>query len=73
MPSPRKPPSQQLPDQHYGRWVRQSWPNDTICPLEMEKDPDNRQQFVIMKHDPQHPHCYHRDNLSIVGHDSIET
>jgi hypothetical protein len=38
----------------------------------MEEDPNNSQQFVIMKYDPLHPRCYHRDDLSIVGHTCIE-
>lgn len=62
----------ELPGRHHGRWVRKPWPDTTICPNEMEHDPDNSQQFVIMKHDPQHPQCYHRDDLSIVGHQCIE-
>lgn len=62
----------ELPDRHYGRWVRKPWPDVTMCPHDMERDPDNSEQFVIMKHDPQHPQCYHRDNLSIVGHNCIE-
>jgi hypothetical protein len=62
----------EFPERHYGRWVRQPWPNTTICPRNMEYDHDHSQQFVIMKHDPQHPQCYHRDDLSIVGHNCIE-
>jgi hypothetical protein len=57
---------------HHGRWVRAPWPNDTLCPIKMETDPDFSQKFAIMKYDPQNPQCYHRDDLSIVGHKCIE-
>ena len=60
------------PNHHVGRWVRYPWPNTTICPFEMEADPNHSQQFVIMKHDPYHPQCYFRDDLSIVGHTCME-
>jgi hypothetical protein len=60
------------PHRHVGRWVRYPWPNATICPHEMEEDPDHSERFVIMKYDPDHPQCYFRDDLSIVGHTCIE-
>lgn len=55
-----------------GRWVRQPFPNSTICPQNMKIDANHNQMFDIMEFDGNHPECWHRDDLSIVGLKCIE-
>jgi hypothetical protein len=55
-----------------GRWVRLPWPDDTMCPLPMEIDRNFSGQFEIIGHDGERPHCWHRDDLSIIGKRCIE-
>jgi hypothetical protein len=62
----------ELPDRHFGRWVRDDWPDATVCPQEMQVDTEHSGQFEIMEYDPDHPVCWHRDDLSIVGQRCIE-
>jgi hypothetical protein len=61
------------PNQHSGRWVRGRWPNTSVCPHEMEIDTESGGgMFKIMKYDPDRPQCWHRDDLSTVGHSCKE-
>lgn len=53
-----------------GRWVREPWPGADKCPSAMEVD--FKRDFEIMKNDGTHPHCWHRDDLSRVGHSCVE-
>jgi hypothetical protein len=55
-----------------GRWVREPWPGTDMCPSTMEVDRDFNEAFKIMKNDGAHPHCWHRDDLSLIGHDCVE-
>jgi hypothetical protein len=55
-----------------GRWVREPWPGPDKCPSAMAVDKDFKKRFDIMKNDGAHPHCWHRDNLSRVGHRCVE-
>jgi hypothetical protein len=54
-----------------GRWVREPWPGSDKCPSKMEVDKDIK-GFEIIKNDGAHPHCWHRDDLSRIGHKCIE-
>ena len=59
------PPHQSTP----GRWVKEAWPQD--CPP-FEHDKQYSNSFLVSKWDPQYPHCWHRDDLSVIGHQCIE-
>ena len=51
-----------------GRWVREQWPDSKTCPMPMKVDEGFGKKFDIMTNDGNHPHCWHRDDLSHVGH-----
>ena len=76
-PNPAEPRTEPLPlcqhddelmDNSNGRWVKEAWPNETQCPLEFGYDTEFNGRFKITKSDPDHPHCWHRDDLSVVGY-----
>jgi hypothetical protein len=54
-----------------GRWVRLPWPDKTECPQEMKASP-NFTRFEIMEFDGDHPRCWFRDDLSIIGKRCME-
>jgi len=55
-----------------GRWVKESWPNETQCPMPFQYDAKFSQRFKISKNDGDHPHCWHRDDLTTVGYQCAE-
>jgi hypothetical protein len=62
----------ELFDRHSGRWVREAWPDTKICPRLMRVDKKHSKKFKITRFDGAHPHCWHRDNFSIVGRNCLE-
>lgn len=54
-----------------GRWVRLPWPNETECPRPMQFDPE-RKSFELVEFDGDHPRCWFRDDLSIIGQRCVE-
>jgi hypothetical protein len=54
-----------------GRWVREPWPDNQTCPEPMTIDTAHV-KFDIMRFDADRPHCWHRDDLSRIGHKCIE-
>jgi len=52
-----------------GRWVRGPVPPD--CDAELSFDP-NRRKFGVVEWNGTKPHCWHRDDLSRIGHHCIE-
>lgn len=72
------PPSEPLPlcalpdefdGQRRGRWVRQPWPED--CPR-FTFDKKFNTKFLITSWTGDQPHCWHRDDMTVVGHRCIE-
>jgi hypothetical protein len=61
----------ELFDRHSGRWVREAWLDIKRCPRLMGFDP-NRESFEIIRFDGTHPHCWHRDDFSVVGQRCLE-
>eukprot|EP00977_Amphora_coffeiformis_P018658 scaffold6634_cov158-Amphora_coffeaeformis.AAC.16 len=59
-------------DTSKGRWVKQDWPNPTECPTPFEFDKTYTARFKITAKDPDHPRCWHRDDLSIQGYSCAE-
>lgn len=57
--------------QSTGRWVREPWPKPEACPGTMEPDVQIT-RFSVMKHDGLRPHCWHRDDLTLIGHNCVE-
>jgi hypothetical protein len=57
-------------DQSNGRWVREMWPtsNETSCPPPRYK----MSAFNIIEYDGAHPHCWHRDDFTTIGHKCME-
>ena len=52
-----------------GRWVRLPWNMSTCKPMSFDKDPATKAlKFVITDHDGENPICWHRDDLSKIGH-----
>lgn len=49
-----------------GRWVKEPWPNTTVCPQPFSFD-NNFTMFQVIAHDGESPHCWHRDDLSVIG------
>ncbi|GKY97711.1 hypothetical protein MPSEU_000729300 [Mayamaea pseudoterrestris] len=49
-----------------GRWVRYPWPDAATCPNVMQSDP-NITMFDVMESDPDHPTCWFRDNITVIG------
>lgn len=58
--------------EHYGRWVRAPYPGPEACPEPWKADPQFNTRFDITMVDPHRPNCWHRDNLSVVGHKCME-
>jgi hypothetical protein len=58
-------------DRHSGRWVRETWPDTKMCPRLMGFDPEHT-MFEMTGFDGAHPHCWHRDDFSIVGRTCLE-
>jgi hypothetical protein len=61
----------ELFDRHNGRWVREAWPDTKMCPRLMGFDPKHT-KFEMAGFDGAHPHCWHRDDFSIVGRRCVE-
>ena len=55
---------------HKGRWIRQSWPNATVCPQTPMTFTNTL--FEVLVWDPERPHCWHRDDLNRVGNSCME-
>lgn len=55
-----------------GRWVREPFPDANACPRAMQIDQNHSSMFEITEWDPEHPPCWHRDNLSAVGSHCME-
>lgn len=51
-----------------GRWVKQDWPDITECPIPFAFDTTYDQRFLITMKDPDHPRCWHRDDLIVQGY-----
>jgi hypothetical protein len=77
MSSPRGLPlcsiETEMVDKSKGRWVREPWPNSTVCPREMKMDDKYSTKFDITEYDPNFPHCWNRDDLSKIGDRCIES
>ena len=58
----------EMMDTSKGRWVKQDWPNVTECPVHFTWDKTYNTRFKITMKDPDHPRCWHRDNLSVQGY-----
>jgi hypothetical protein len=56
-----------------GRWVRESWPGNATCPFPREADQAFQSMFEITAFDGDHPHCWHRDDLSLVRKKCLES
>ncbi|CAB9517286.1 NB-ARC domain [Seminavis robusta] len=48
-----------------GRWVREHWPSQKMCPYPRQVDQSFKGMFEITAFDGAHPHCWHRDDLSL--------
>mmetsp|Transcript_8264 Transcript_8264/g.17640 ORF Transcript_8264/g.17640 Transcript_8264/m.17640 type:complete len:715 (-) Transcript_8264:1376-3520(-) len=55
-----------------GRWVREAWPNASMCPQPFGYDDTIKTYFKISRYDDDHPHCWHRDNLHDIGWNCVE-
>jgi hypothetical protein len=63
----------EYPVNHKGRWVRQQWPSETECPIKVnERDPKFSASFFITRYDTDHPLCYLREDISVIGGDCME-
>lgn len=52
-----------------GRWVKEPWPTD--CP-KFQIDQQFNSKFDIVQWTPDQPHCWHRDDLTKIGHKCVE-
>ena len=59
-------------NKHEGRWVREPWPNATMCPHPMQLIYQDENKYHIAKFDSNHPQCWHRDDLSKIGKTCLE-
>ena len=48
-----------------GRWVREQWPDNNVCPFPRKVDETFKSMFEITAFNGSHPHCWHRDDLSL--------
>jgi hypothetical protein len=71
-PLPLCTPIDELTHNSKGRWVKEPWPNSTECPKPFQMDPLFKDRFKVSAHDPERPHCWYRDDLSIVGYACAE-
>jgi hypothetical protein len=55
-----------------GRWIRDDWPDETVCPSPYAKATPKSKSFPMTRFDGQHPQCWHRENIAIIGDDCIE-
>jgi hypothetical protein len=55
-----------------GRWVRDSWPNSTVCPFPYEVGKLASKSFPLTKFDDLYPSCWNREDISKVGSDCME-
>jgi hypothetical protein len=55
-----------------GRWIRDDWPDETVCPCPYVKATPKSKSFPMTKFDGQHPQCWHRENIAIIGDNCIE-
>lgn len=62
----------ELPENHYGRWVRESWPNTSICSDMMIEDNKFNGRFPLIQSNPNEPKCWFRENLNIIGNNCVE-
>lgn len=58
----------ELMDHAQGRWMMEPWPNQTQCPNAFAFDPVYRKRNQITANNHQNPHCWHRDDLTVVGY-----
>lgn len=55
-----------------GRWVRESWPDNTVCPLSLQVVPRYSEKFENHQHDGEHPHCWNREDFTLIGNQCVQ-